>query len=148
MKHQRIPTDSEYQNYNGGHCQNLWRQTSESWCCPSCGRNKREILRWTRRKVAGRSFWGWIAPLHNHHDHSTLNRFPRTLICGDCNSADGLAKKELNLPSDWSFSPGEIRQFVTAIPHGSCCIDYQKAKDLYDRRNETMDRKLEVGVQV
>ena len=148
LKHQRIPTDSEYQNYDGGHCPILWTETSESWYCPGCSRNKREILRWTFRKVGDKYFWGWIAPLVRHHDHSTFDRFSETVICGDCNSADGQAKRVLNLPSNWSFSPGEIRQFVRAVPHGSCCIDYQKAQDLYDNvmANEILDSEIETVI--
>lgn len=137
MKHKRIPTDDEYQNYDGEHCKDLWQELSESWCCPGGNRSKREILRWTRRTPKDKpSFYGWIATLAKHHDHSTSNRFPMTIICGDCNSADGQAKKTLNLPSNWSFSAAEIQQFVTGIPHGGCHINYQKAKALYDIANE------------
>lgn len=127
----RIPTDREYRDYDGGHCKVLWSQTPESWCCPGCGRNKRDILRWTLRTPNGRRFRGWIAPLCKHHDHSGYNRFSEVIVCGDCNSADAAVKRKLKLPSDWSFSAGEIRQFVKSIPHGKHTIDYQKAKDIY-----------------
>ena len=80
---------------------------------------------------------GWIAPLVRHHDHSIFNRFPETIICGDCNSADGRAKQKLSLPSNWSFSPADIRQFIETRPHAGYRINYQKAKDLYNMVNVT-----------
>lgn len=136
----RVPTDDEYATYDGAHCFHLWRGLPETWRCPGCDRAKREILRWTLRTPMGQRFWGWMAGLHRHHDHgvdylqglsSGHGRFPITTICDQCNSADGAAKRRLGLPDDFSFSPGEIRQFVTAVPHGKHRIDMNKAHALF-----------------
>jgi hypothetical protein len=82
---------------------------------------------------------GWAAGLHRHHDHandtfrygrsgtSVPVRFAETVICEQCNSADGTAKKKLGLPAEFSFSPVEMRQFVRATPHGFHEIDYAAA---------------------
>lgn len=82
---------------------------------------------------------GWMAGLHRHHDHSTgdaidlgQGRFPGTVICDQCNAADGLAKRKLGLPSDFSFSPTEIGRFIIATPYGKHKIDYDKARSVYD----------------
>jgi len=131
MKFRQIPTDQDYENYDGGHCKILWNNRPPNWHCPGCDRNKREILRWTYRNVNGNFFWGWIAPLATHHDHSGNNRFPETVICQDCNSADGAAKRKWHLPSKWSFSPSEIRQFINPTPHATHEINHQKALSIY-----------------
>jgi hypothetical protein len=80
---------------------------------------------------------GWVAALHKHHDHSsgyfgqTPSRFPQTIVCDQCNVADGVAKRRLGLPKNFSFSPKEIRFFVTATPHGKHQISYEKARLIY-----------------
>ena len=65
---------------------------------------------------------GWVAALHRHHDHSRDfrgqrgARFPQTTICDQCNAADGTAKRKLLLPKAFSFTPDEIRMFVSSTP--------------------------------
>lgn len=79
----------------------------------------------------------WVAALHNHHDHSAdymdigTYRFPATLICGQCNSADGTVKRKLKLPKDFSFPPQEMREFIKATPHGKHEIDYERARSIF-----------------
>jgi hypothetical protein len=94
-------------------------------------------MRWTRRGARPcigitQPFNGWMAGLHTHHDHGAnvsegdygfyrpeLARFDATIICDQCNAADGRAKRQLQLPAAFSFSPVEIRAFVVAAPHVS-----------------------------
>lgn len=61
-----------------------------------------------------------------------MPRFPRTVVCDQCNAADGRAKRKLGLPSDFSFSPLEIRAFVTATPHAPHVVDYEIARRIYE----------------
>lgn len=78
---------------------------------------------------------GFTITLTHHHCHSESwpQRFPRTLICGDCNSADGAAKRKLGLPKDWSFTPAELAQFVKVLPYsGKTDIDYEIARKIYE----------------
>ncbi len=84
---------------------------------------------------------GWLAAFHAHHDHGTnpfrgdlpgrAPRFAETILCDQCNAADGRAKRQLGLPADWSFSPAELAQFVTATPHGSHAIDLETAATIH-----------------
>lgn len=142
----RVPTAAEYAAYDGAHCRNLWRSLPDSWRCPGCGRSKFELLTWTRRTPSSLAadrmpYWGWLAILHRHHDHS-LNvpwihppgarpRFAETVICGQCNGADGVAKRDLGLPAGWSFTPAEIGQFITPQPHGPHRLDLDIAAAIH-----------------
>jgi len=70
-----------------------------------------------------------------HHDHLTdfgdPPRFERVLICDQCNSADGNVKFLLKLPAAFSFSPDEIRRFITPMPHGWHGVSYSAAQGEY-----------------
>ena len=149
----RIPTHEEYAAFDGAHAPVLWASHDDEWQCPGCGRTKFQCLRWTKRnykhcrkyrgktvdgKIDGKThFWDWLVILHRHHDHSVpllekgVPRFEQTVICSQCNVADGAAKRKLGLPKDFSFSPSEIRQFVKTAPHGKHVIDIDAARQIY-----------------
>lgn len=134
----KVPTYEEFYNYTGLHCHKLWAEVGDAFVCPSCNRNKYQILRWTTRfPNKPNAFKGWVAVLHRHHDHSkrlmgsNSERFPQTVICDQCNSSDGVVKRKLKLPKDFSFSPQEIGCFVKATAHGKHEIDYEIAQAIY-----------------
>jgi predicted Fe-S protein YdhL (DUF1289 family) len=147
----RKPSLEDYENYDGAHCHLLWKSLQEDWRCPACKRTKFEIMRWTKRNPNGRGvFWGWMAGLHKHHDHAIDDeietrwanrrydldgRFPQTIICDQCNAADGAVKRKFRdiIPVGFSFSPEEISQFITAQPHSPHTIDHDKAWELFTR---------------
>lgn len=143
MKTIRVPTREDYEAFAGGFCFNLWRGLGEEWKCPACGRTKFELLRWTRHvtygdRSAGKYEIGWFAALHTHHDHSpfgTPARFNEVVICDQCNLVDGRVKRHLGLPADWSYSPDEIRRFITAAPHGNHVVDYVEARRIHDEHD-------------
>jgi hypothetical protein len=95
-----------------------------------------QILRWTLLfPNSPTPYEGWAGGYHEHHDHGAESgfapRFERTILCEQCNSADASAKRKLNLPKQFSFSPAEIAQFVTATPHGWHLLDYDRAAEIY-----------------
>jgi hypothetical protein len=140
----KIPTYEDYLNYDGAHCHKLWKQLDDFWTCPACARSKYQIMRWTKRFInhydgTKTSYFGWMAGLHGHHDHGTHKngytapaRFEATIICDQCNSSDGIAKRNLDLPKDFSFSPSEISAFVASRPHGRHKLDLNRARELYE----------------
>jgi ssDNA-binding Zn-finger/Zn-ribbon topoisomerase 1 len=156
----RIPTREDYEAFDGAHCDKLWRELGEGWRCPACDRTKFEVMRWTRRRRRTNSgpnapyihFMGWLAAFHRHHDHqgdfdrgimlegewihSPSRRFEETVICDQCNTVDGFVKRRLGLPADWSYSPEEIRRFVTATPHGNHVVDFVEARRIYDAETD------------
>ncbi len=136
-----FPPIEVFNKYKGTHCHKLWNEVGQMYICPSCKRNKYEIMRWTKRfPRKPKQHMDWIAVLHRHHDHASdssdgsnhLNpRFPQAVICDQCNSADGVAKRRLNLPKDFSFSPQEIGAFISATPHDKHKVDFDAARNIY-----------------
>ena len=135
----RVPTEEEYRLHNGLHYHQLWRLIGDNWLCPGCGRSRYQIMKWTKRAPhSPQAFMGWVAAIHKHHDHSVgfseqgIPRFPETIICGQCNSSDGVVKRQLNLPSNFSFSPEEIRKFVRSAPHEKHKICFATAASIFN----------------
>jgi hypothetical protein len=138
-KWSKIPTDAEIEAFDGVHCKSTYREAvARNWRCPSCKRSAQELIRWSEIRGPGMRVrygdeygMGWTISMAKHHCHAG-HRFPDTLICGECNAADGVAKRELGLPRDWSFSPEEIAEFVSVVPHsGKTEINYAKAYAIY-----------------
>jgi hypothetical protein len=135
----KVPTVEDFESYRGGHTFKKWQAQPKDWRCPGCERSRFELLTWTRSITgygAPRGQYQWLAPLHEHHDHRVDGyvlppRFPSTVICSDCNHADGRAKRQLGLPSWFSFSPAELRQFLTGHPHNGVVIDLKKALEIH-----------------
>lgn len=139
-KYARLPTQAELVAFTGMHCARLYQEAVRSaWQCLSCGRSARELVRWTeirgqswRARYGDEDGMGFTVTLARHHCHGA-GRFAEALICGDCNAADGAAKRRLRLPAAWSFSPTEIGRFVKVVPHsGATRIDYDQARRIYD----------------
>ena len=135
----KVPTIADFNNYTGLHCHKIWVEVGSDYICPCCNRSKFELLRWTTRNPRKpTAFKDWVAILHRHHDHSAhlmvrnSGRFRETIICGQCNAADGIAKRIHGLPKNFSFAPSEIRLFVKATAHGAHKLDLVVAKNIYD----------------
>lgn len=142
----RIPTFEEFNSFDGAHCKNIYRSLDISWRCPGCRRSKFECLRWTMRfPNSANAKEGWALGLHKHHDHRAdpilidgkykpsawTPRFSEIHVCEQCNSADATAKRKLNLPKEFSFSPIEIGTFVIPTPHGWHLLNYEIAEQIF-----------------
>lgn len=141
----RPPTAEEIASFDGLHCSALYRSAVRTqWRCPSCGRTAQELIRWSeirgstmRRKYGDEYGMGFTISLTYHHCHNEKSpRFAPTLICGDCNSADGVVKHRFGLPDTWSFDPSEIGRFVTVLPYsGRTSIDYDVALKIFHKHS-------------
>ena len=144
----RIPTQEEFDAFDGAHCKQIYRRLDASWRCPACKRSKFELLRWALLFPKSPSpYEGWAMGLHTHHDHRAdpiwidkkpqrsnwLPRFAPTVICEQCNAADATAKRKLDLPKAFSFSPLEIGAFVAATPHGWHLLNYDVAQQIFQQ---------------
>lgn len=127
----------------GVHVNRWWVMTGSDWICPACGRSKPEIVRLDRHHF----LMGQLHEHHDHMKDLVRKRFlaeavkrqvvvadelaekfairtafglsayDNTVICSDCNYADAQAKRAVGTHPDFSFSPGEIRQFVEPRPN-------------------------------
>jgi hypothetical protein len=135
-----MPTPAETAAFDGLHCHKVYREAvAQNWRCPCCQRSAHDLIRWTeirgpswRARYADEYGMGFTIGFANHHCHGH-GRFLTTRICGDCNWADGAAKRKLKLAESWSFSVEEIAQFITVVPHsGKTTINYKRAQEIYD----------------
>lgn len=142
-KYSRVPSPEEIAAFTGMQCARKYREAVErGWSCHSCGRSAQQLIRWTemrgpawRSKFGDAHGMGFTIARAEHHCHGG-GRFPRTLICGDCNSADGAVKKKWGLPESWSFSPQELALFVSVEPYsGQTRIDQNLALQIFQQRS-------------
>lgn len=130
-----------------------WVMTGHDWTCPCCKRNKEKLVRLNKHNY----LTGHLHEHHDHMSDYVeqkfteisesmetvvadrmaerfikrtafaLTAYDRTVICSDCNSSDGDAKKELCLPKEFSFSPNEISSFIHVVPNKKHIINKEKA---------------------
>src|SRR3954465_3037499 len=145
-----------------------WVITSPDWTCSVCRRPKGEIARLNRRDA----MMGELHAHHDHmreyvdrrfHEISAergeivadvratefIKRavpfacaFDETIICSDCNAADGRAKRLVGAHPDFSFAPAEIAQFVIVEPNREHAIDASRARALCRKRQPVFETRL------
>ena len=112
----------------------IFDSVDENWSCPSCKRKKGQIL----RSKGGKKIGG----LHRHHDHAVewdernendKTSFQETVICDQCNHAEGMVKKMYPgvIPDVFSFSPEQIGKFVLAKPNRKHRVRFMEALELF-----------------
>lgn len=146
-----------------------WAATWTGWSCPCCERTKRQIARMTssgvllchlelhhdhlddylkrrfleinppsdetERRIQVSQAEGALRPL--------VERFERTLICVDCNLADGRAKLRLGkqIETHFTFTPSEIAKFITVRDNQPHQIDFASARSTWvNAREDFKDR--------
>ncbi|UZW57846.1 hypothetical protein NUH86_22820 (plasmid) [Sphingobium sp. JS3065] len=146
-----------------------------SWSCPACKRTKPEIA----RKTAQGILLCQLDEHHDHlRDHvekllkidrdrvsekqrvrittarlavmDLSERFGRTVMCCDCNQADGAAKLQIggSLHPDFSFSPLEIATFITPMPNAAHQLDIPKARALWDSLRADVAQRLDFATMM
>jgi rubredoxin len=151
-----------------------WVLTPRSWICPSCKRGKAEIARINRHG----EMMGEMHAHHDHIGDLILRRFhevsavrgevvaddaaqsfvsraaplvsayDETVICADCNGADGKAKRLVPTHPDFSFSPREIGQFVISAPNREHDIDVDRARTIWRDRIPIFEARLRIIEQI
>lgn len=148
----------------------LWMPTPQHWICPGCGRNKEQIVRLNKHN----QLMCRLVEHHDHMKDLLLERFrvisaaqavvvadevaesfakrsvsmvssyDNTVICCDCNSVDVPAKKAANAHSKFSFSVGEIREFVISKPNQAHEFDANIAIRIWKDSAKSFARRLEI----
>ncbi len=148
-----------------------WVRTSINWECPSCNRNKQDIVRLNKH--------GYLtAHLHEHHDHMkdhikqkftifsekaknqvadkyaekfiirtafAFSAYDNTIICSDCNSADGRVKKLIPIHKKFSYSPKQIGLFVESRPNKEHSINIGTAKKIWQECKDMFYKRIEIA---
>jgi hypothetical protein len=136
-----------------------WLITPADWICPACKRSKLHLAKINKQGVLQGNIHnhhdhidGFLKLERERLNKEKLtttpsnkesyfyskiklffNRFDETLICQDCNNADSAAKSNLERTCPhFSFSPAEIRLFITPRPNKEHQIDYKKSSALYE----------------
>lgn len=133
-----------------------WAAAWSAWSCPCCRREKPQIARLSPGGVllcrlefhhdhigdlAKRIFRERIQRSDDRDINIQVSRakdalmplverFEPTLICIDCNLAEGRAKLELTkeIGTHFTFTPSEIATFITVAPNRTHEIDLEKAR--------------------
>lgn len=136
-----------------------WASTPMSWVCPCCQRDKPSIARLTPSgvllcqldyhhdhlqdcaKAIFRQDNPWPEDLEARRQlvqaidrcRALIERFSTTLVCNDCNAAEGAAKLALKteIHADFSFSPREIAQFIKAKAGQPHQVDTDRAQQIW-----------------
>lgn len=147
-----------------------WMGSSQNWLCPCCARSKFQISRiGNKQQIVAK-----LVVHHDHmHDAleeefhkafastgtskeqveglrlvermaNAFAAYEEVLICEDCNNADARAKKGVSAPRHFSFSPGQIRQFIRSADHRAHEVDMSMAQVAWDEAKPAYDLRMEI----
>lgn len=136
------PTDSEYALYCDPVSSRRWHQTGEDWCCPICGRNKRQIVRksnngkWTggiRQLIEPVKETDWVSiqarrrmfPKFQHNFIMKGQKYG--IICSDCADIIARIKQRRRDITDIYLSEDDLRQCIrNSQPHAPHDVDWDE----------------------
>ena len=147
-----------------------WIETPDDWQCVSCRRLKAEITRpdksgqpfgqlhyhhdhmadFTKDRLKELFGPDWAHHAEQAHPGADyfrtsadrlLSRFPDSLICMDCNTADGNVKAKLGLDPYFTFAPNEIRRFCRIGGGRAHALILEAAKSIYDEQVPMLDER-------
>ncbi|TDO97201.1 hypothetical protein [Marinomonas balearica] len=156
------------------HLNKWWVMTPMDWKCPSCCRPKPDIAKLDHHNYASCH----LHEHHDHMQdivkdlfaQSSANRtdviadnlserfairtafaisaYDNTVICADCNKADGDAKKLVGADRNFSFSPGEISEFIITTPNQEHKIDKDKGSEIWHQNKHTFEQRMELAKSI
>lgn len=146
-----------------------WASVPPIWRCMPCGRYKAELARLSdagvlicrldrhhdhlrdygkrvlrrdgNRPSEPEAFSRWFGAVSVCKE--LIERFHPSIVCVDCNAADGDAKRRLKgiVHPDFSFSPAEISTFITIQPGRPHHVDVEKAEAIWKSvEDDVLDR--------
>ncbi|QYJ90830.1 hypothetical protein [Shewanella halotolerans] len=148
-----------------------WVRTAMDWKCPACKRAKPQIAKLDNRRYASCK----LEEHHDHMKDTVrtlfeeissnrevvvatelakrfairtsfaISAYDNTVICADCNKADGIAKRMVKTHSDFSFSPAEIGRFVKPSDNREHEIDADIAKAIWNENLETFNKRMQLA---
>lgn len=147
-----------------------WANTWQHWQCPCCLRLKADIARLSTDRVllckidlhhdhlvdlAKQMFRATADETLSEETRrmrtrarsaafGLIERFTPTLLCEDCNHADGDMKAALGqeIPPHFSFSPAEIARFVKPKPNASHDIDNSIGREIWTQVRSAFEDRV------
>lgn len=148
-----------------------WVMTPMDWKCPACKRSKPQIAKLDSREYASckleehhdhmkdivRRLFEEISSSRDNvvatelaerfaiRTSFAISAYDNTVICADCNKADGIAKLKAKIHSDFSFSPDEIGCFIKPSSNKAHEIDVGIAKDIWQKGLNTFEKRMQLA---
>lgn len=148
-----------------------WASTWTEWSCPCCKRHKRQIV----RLAPGGVLLCHLELHHDHLDdlvkklfeeilsrcddpeirvqisraegalRPLAERFECTLICADCNLADGRVKRELRdeIEPHFTFTPSEIAGFISVSDNRVHEVDFERARAIWTEEKQGLADRVD-----
>lgn len=146
-----------------------WAGVPQWWACPCCLRAKVELVRMNTNGVLmahlhehhdhiheymahrlqaryGKEWPRGIPPGTYELEHSgsvMIERFQRTLVCEECNTADAEAKsRSSRIDSYFSFRPSEIASFIKPHPNRKHDVDANQAQEIWETERSEFQQRI------
>ncbi|MBJ2135808.1 hypothetical protein JEU11_05010 [Paraglaciecola chathamensis] len=158
----------------GAHLNKWWVRTPMDWECPSCKRKKTQIAKLDSRGYAScqlhehhdhmkdivRRLFEEISSSREQvvatelaerfavRTSFAISAYDNTVICADCNKADGLAKLKIKTHQDFSFSPAEIGRFVKPRNNQEHEIDAEIATNIWHENIGVFNKRMKLAEYV
>ncbi|PWW35226.1 hypothetical protein DFO83_1096 [Idiomarina loihiensis] len=155
----------------GAHLNKWWVSTAMGWECPSCRRKKPQIAKLDSRGYAScqlhehhdhmkdivRTMFEEASSVKEHvvanelaerfaiRTSYAISAYDNTVICSDCNKADGLAKIKCNAHQNFSFSPSEIAHFVKPKANQEHELDIQAASVIWQKNIDIFSKRMKLA---
>ncbi|WP_316159460.1 hypothetical protein [Bradyrhizobium sp. SZCCHNRI3042] len=147
-----------------------WALCAQYWICPACRRHKDDIFRLSKRGIVLAKLelhhdhmrdcvWPRIQELFGEdwlrarpkssttildHIRELTSRFDVSLVCSECNAADGKVKTRFRdeIDSRFSFTAQEIDTFIRPASGKDHEIDYERAYSVWEAERENFRARL------
>lgn len=153
----------------GLHLNRWWVLTPMDWRCSGCGRVKKDIVRLNKHgfltchlhdrhdhidnilekefelllKSQGKIIADEVSEKFIKRAAYGLAAFDKTIICSDCNKAEGVAKALASTNEDFTFSPSEISKFVIPKDNHEHGISTEIASEIWANGKAIFEKRLE-----
>ena len=127
----------------------LFAELTADWSCPACSRARTQIPRvsstgaevakavihhdhikeYTNALMREKFGSDWVAKVpagigeHLNRIERFVVGFAPTVVCEDCNNAEGRAKQIAGAPKFFTFAPSEVRRFISVAPNRKHEVD-------------------------
>ena len=140
-KAKRAPTLREIEHVAKVTHAKSWNVVPDDWCCPSCGREKVQTVRWTEKN----SNWTFHLGNKQYRDPQAIYECRGFVLCGDCGwVAEQLGKEAVGIAGvereryTILVEPSEVAAIVIPRPNARHVYDNNKADIIVKQISERL----------